>query len=429
MELELSHKYEPLFRLLNGEFPQVDTVLITGGRFSQKSFGVGTWTCVAAKDYNHRVLYTRYTLTSAEDSIIPEFNEKIELLNAYNSFEVTRDRIRGIHNNSKIVFKGIRTSAGNQTASLKSLKDFSIFVVEEAEELPNFEDWDKVKKSIRVTDVRNLSILLLNPTSKIHWIYDEFYESRGVKDGFNGVVGNVMYIHTTYLDMPKKFIPQTIYDDFEDKRKAYEEWIKLPRDEQDNSPLKKKARYYKYTILGGWLEKSEGVIFENWQVGDFVETDNVIWGSDWGFSNDPTTLVKLSIDKSQNKIYLKEECYKTRMTTDDIATVMKRVCGAGLVIGDSAEPRLIEELSRRGINIKPAVKGQGSIKEGIALLLEYDLIVSPDSVNLIKELNNYSWNDKKSETPIDAHNHLLDAIRYAATHALTTKPREISFGW
>src|SRR5690606_15967616 len=187
MDLELSPKYEPLFGWLYGEFPKVDTVVITGGRYSQKSFATGLFSCVAAKDFNHRILYTRYTLTSAEDSIIPEFNEKIDLLGAYNDFEVTRDRIRGVHNKSKIAFKGIKTSAGNQTAALKSLKDFSIFLLEEAEEMPNFNDWDKVKKSIRALDVRNLSLLVLNPTTKAHWIYSEFFESRGINEGWNGV--------------------------------------------------------------------------------------------------------------------------------------------------------------------------------------------------------------------------------------------------
>ena len=81
-EIEISEKYEPLFSLLNGEYPEVDTIVCTGGRFSQKSFAIGMFGCVAAKDYNHRVLYTRYTLTSVEDSIIPEFSEKVDMLKA-----------------------------------------------------------------------------------------------------------------------------------------------------------------------------------------------------------------------------------------------------------------------------------------------------------------------------------------------------------
>lgn len=249
-ELELSHKYEPLFEWLSclddSQLSKVDTVIVTGGRYSQKSFAVGTFTCVAAKDFVHRVLYTRYTLTSAADSIIPEFNEKISLLNCYNSFEVTKDRIIGAQNDSKIVFKGIKTSSGNQTANLKSLKGFSMFVLEEAEEMPSFENWDKIRKSIRALDVRNLNILILNPTTKTHWIYTEFFEDKGVSEGFNGVVDNVLYIHTTYLDMSREFIPDSIFLDFEDKRKAHEIYISTQKQDRDKLDQKivKKALYY-----------------------------------------------------------------------------------------------------------------------------------------------------------------------------------------
>lgn len=417
-----------MFALLHGAHPDVDTVIITGGRNSQKSFAVGTWACIGAKDFEYNTLYTRYTLTSAEDSIIPEFSEKIELLGAEKYFNVKSNRIDGI-NKSKIVFKGVKTSSGNQTAGLKSLKNFNVFILEEAEEMPDFDTWDKVKKSIRSNTKRNLSILILNPTTKTHWIYEEFFEDRAVNEGWNGVKGNVMYIHSSYLDMDAELVAPNLLADFEDKRLAYEEWIKLPKNKRDISPLKKKAKYYKHTVLGGWLEKSEGVIFENWEIGDYEHSDYELFGQDYGFSNDPTTLARVHVCKKRKKIFIKEECYQTRMKTDDVYEVMNEVCGGTKVVGDSAEPRLITELYDRGINIVPAIKGAGSIKEGIAFMLDYDLIVDPSSENLIKELNNYSWSNKKSGTPIDAHNHLIDAIRYAVSEFLTQPEREISFGW
>lgn len=421
-DLKLSQKYEPLFRLLNGDYAEVDTVIITGGRYSQKSFATGVLSCVAAKDYNHRVLYTRYTLVSAEDSIIPEFNEKIDMLGAHTSFEVTRDRIKGTINNSKIVFKGIKTSAGNQTAALKSLKDFSMFIVEEAEEMPNFDDWDKVRKSIRALDVRNLSILVLNPATKEHWIYEEFFEGKGVNGGWNGIKDNVLYIHTSYLDMDREFIPDTIWSDFEQKRIAYERWVKLPELEKENSPLKRDAKYYKHIVLGGWLEKAEGVIFENWTINHYIDTGYTLFGLDFGFSQDPTALARVSIDRTGKKIYLKEECYRKQMTTSDIAAVLLDKCGMhSRIIADSAEPRLINELLTKGFNIHQAVKGQGSISAGIAILQDYDLVIDQSSENLIKEANNYAWHDKKSKVPIDNYNHLWDAIRYAVSDMLSSQ--------
>lgn len=429
-ELILSEKYEPLFEWLScsddNPLRAVDTVVITGGRYSQKSFAVGTFSCVATKDFCHRVLYTRYTLTSAEDSIIPEFNEKIDILNAYGSFDVTKDRITGINNDSKIVFKGIKTSSGNQTANLKSLKNFSMFILEEAEEMPSFDDWDKIRKSIRALDVRNLNILLLNPATKTHWVYTEMFEDRGVPEGFNGVVGNVLYIHSTYLDMERQFIPDSIWEDFEDKRVAYEHYIKLTTDEKKNCDRRivKKALYYKHVVLGGWLNKAEGVIYENWSIGEFKEISPSVYGQDFGFSLDPTTLVRTSIDQKRKLIYLKELLYKPKLKTSEIAIVNLRECGNSLIYGDSAEPRLITELEDSGCNIKPTIKGQGSVTAGIAALQDYEMIVDPNSTNLIMELNNYVWHDKKSKTPIDLYNHLLDAVRYAIYPQV--KPNQIN---
>ena len=437
-KLVISEKYAPLFQWLNAKpgtpLYNVDTVVETGGRYSQKSFATGVFSCLAAKDYNHRILYTRYTLTSAEDSIIPEFTEKIDLLNCHLAFDTKKDRIAGVHNNSKIVFKGIKTSSGNQTASLKSLKDFSMFILEEAEEMPSFENWDKIKKSIRALDVRNLNILILNPTTKEHWINQELFEGRGVKEGFNGIVGNVLYIHTTYLDIEREFIPDSIYNDFEEKRLAYEQYYNTPKDKRDLLPgkVRKAALYYKHVVLGGWLDKAEGVIYDNWTTGPFVDTGYTTFGSDFGFSNDPTTLVKTSVDKKRKKIYVKPLLYKPRLTTSNIAEVMLKECKGGVIYGDSAEPRLIEELQKLGVNIVPTIKGPGSVTAGIALIQDYELVVDdsdPDmAAPMIKELNNYVWHDKKSSVPVDAHNHYCDSVRYACT-PLLQPVREVDFGW
>lgn len=417
--LKLSHKYEPLFEWLSclseNDLYKVDTVIITGGRYSQKSFGVGTFTCIAAKDFDHRALYTRYTLTSAQDSIIPEFTEKIEMLNVHNYFDVTKDRIIGVHNNSKIVFKGIKTSSGNQTANLKSLKGFSMFILEEGEEMPSFEMWDKIKKSIRALDVRNLNVIILNPTTKTHWIYEEFFEGSGVEEGFNGIKDNVLYIHTTYHDMDRDFIPDSIFNDFEDKRIAYEYWLSVPKDQRDKIDQKiiKKAKYYQHVIIGGWLDNAEGVVFDNWSWGKFDDSLPFGFGQDFGFSIDPTTLVKCAVNKKHKKIYVKECFGKPGMSTNDIYIENLRYAGTqSEIVADSAEPRLISEVRAKGINIKSCIKGAGSITAGIKALQEYEIIVDHSSIEIGKELNNYVWHDKKSSTPIDAYNHRIDPIRY-----------------
>ena len=114
----------------------------------------------------HTILFLRYTMTSAHISIIPEFLEKIELLGVSSYFNITKDSIECKSTGSKIIFKGVRTSTGDNTAALKSLSNFNCFVVDEAEEIPDYKTFKKVFYSIRSVEKRNLTILILNPTTR-----------------------------------------------------------------------------------------------------------------------------------------------------------------------------------------------------------------------------------------------------------------------
>lgn len=106
---------------------------------------------------------------------------------------------------------------------------------------------------------------------------------------------------------------------------------------------------------------------------------------------------------------------KSRLSTSDIYELNKANIDNedDLIVGDSAEGRLITELKKNGLNIIPSEKGPGSIKAGILGMQDYELIIDPESVNLKTELNNYCWNDKKAGIPIDDYNHLIDPARYA----------------
>jgi len=170
--------------------------------------------------------------------------------------------------------------------------------------------------------------------------------------------------------------------------------------------------------MGGWLNKAEGVVFTNWSIGEFDNSIPNVFGQDYGFSIDPSVLVNVAIDKTKKRIYVNECFCKQAMTTTDIEIENKRHANTKLIIGDSSEPRLIDELKRKGLNIKGAVKGEGSVSGGIAMMQDYEIVVTETSLNIIKELNNYSWSDKKSGTPIDAYNHTIDAIRYAVMFQL-----------
>lgn len=307
-------------------------------------------------------------------------------------FEVNKSEITNKVSKSEIIFRGIKTSSGDQTANLKSLQGVTTWILDEAEELTDETTFDKINLSIRQKGKQNRIILILNPATKEHWIYKRFFEDKGVNEGFNGIKDDVTYIHTTYLDNVAN-----LDDSFINEVKRIEV----------TNPDK-----YKHQILGGWLNKAEGVVFTNWKIDNFKDLGNSIYGQDFGFSIDPTTLVQVSIDKANRLIYAKELLYKPNLTTSEIYTENNRYCGnRNLIIADSAEPRLIAELRQRGLNIKGIDKPK--IIDRIALIQDYQIIVDPDSTNLIKELNNYVWHDKKSETPIDDYNHLLDALGYA----------------
>lgn len=384
--ITLNHKYQPLFQ------NETRYYIITGGRGSAKSFGVGTFASLLSFEVNHKILFTRQTMTSAHLSIIPEFQEKIDLMEANDIFDVTKSEIINKKSKSEIIFRGLKTSSGDQTANLKSLQGVTTWILDEAEELTDEATFDKINLSIRQKGKQNRIILILNPSTKEHWIYQRFFESKGIPERFNGIKDDVTYIHTDYRDNIKH-LDQSFIDEVLNIEK--------------NNPKK-----YKHQILGGWLDKAEGVVFTNWRIDNFAEQILTAYGQDFGFSVDPTTLIQISIDKTNKRIYCKELLYKPKLTTSDIYIENNRYCGhRGLIIADSAEPRLIEELRSRGLNIRGVDKPK--IVDRIALIQDYELIISPDSINIIKEINNYVWHDKKSQTPIDDYNHALDAIGYA----------------
>ncbi len=377
--------------------------VVSGGRGSGKSFSVNALLVMLTYEAGHTILFTRYTLTSAYISIIPEFIDKLELFGFTQHFHITKDEIINKQTGSKIIFRGIKTSSGDQTANLKSLQGITTWVVDEAEELTDEQKFDTIDLSVRQQGKQNRVILILNPTTKEHFIYKRFFEDRGVQEGSNITKGNTTYIHTTYLD------------NIDNLSKSYIEQIEQMRE--------RRPEKYKQQMLGAWLNKAEGVIFNNWTIGEFKRKGVSVWGQDYGFAADPTTLIETNIDTSTKTIYLRECVYLPRLTTSQIAELNLKHARDGLIIGDSAEPRLITEIKAKGCNVKPSIKGQGSVTYGISLLQDYDLVVSSDSTNLIKELNNYRWLERKSNTPIDKYNHLIDAVRYAVGYQLQNPNR------
>ena len=391
-KIQLHNKYQRLFTDNSRYF------VVTGGRGSGKSFGVSLFLLNLVCEPGHKVLFTRYTMVSAHTSIIPEFVEKIELMGMNDQFRITRDEIINLETKSSIIFKGIRTSSGNQSAALKSLSGVTTFVVDEAEELINESDFDKVDFSVRVQDKPNRCILILNPTVKTHWIYKRFFQNSGVPEMYNGQEANVTYIHTDYRDNKNNLSPSFL-------EQIYEMKVKRPDK-------------YMHQILGGWLAAAEGTIIKNWKVGEYVQTDLTCFGQDFGFKKDKSTLVQVSVNKDTKQMWVKEWFGETGMTTSEIAQKNKIYADSSLVIADSSEPRLIAELKREGCNIQGAKKRAGSVLSGIALLQDYEIIVDKTSTGIIQELNNYVWKDK-GVAPKDEFSHYIDAMRYALEFLVT----------
>jgi len=227
--MNLISNYKPLFN----QNPSTRYSLITGGRGSAKSFHVSTALLNLTYEKGHIILFTRWTLVSAYISIIPEFIEKIELLDKFNDFEITQTEITNKLTGSKILFKGIKTSQGTATANLKSIAGVTTFVLDEAEELVDEEIFDRIDLSIRAKNTPNRVIMVMNPSYRSHWIYKRFL-GQGFQD-------NTTYIHTTYLDNINN-LSQSFIDQAEKTKE-----LNLLR--------------YNHLFLGSWLDDAEGMLW------------------------------------------------------------------------------------------------------------------------------------------------------------------------
>lgn len=226
--MELLSNYRPLF--INP--PATRYFLVTGGRGSAKSFHASLMLLNLTYESGHIILFTRWTMTSAHISIIPEFLEKIELLNKFDDFIINQTEIVNKVTGSKIIFRGIKTSQGTATANLKSISGVTTWVLDEAEELHDQDVFDKINLSIRTKLVSNRVILIMNPSFRSHWIYEDWFRIQR-KD--------TTYIHTSYLDNFHN-LDQSFIDEAERIKKS-----NLLR--------------YNHLFLGDWLDDTEGLLW------------------------------------------------------------------------------------------------------------------------------------------------------------------------
>ena len=233
-----------------------------------------------------------------------------------------------------------------------------------------------------------------NPVSEF-WVYEQFINNPQYKD-------DITVIHSTLHDNP--FLAPEIKKDI---------LLRAARDPN-----------YKRVYLEGLIGQLEGVIYPNWSYGDFDESLPYGFGLDFGFHPDPDAMVKIAIDEKNRKIYAKECFYANNLQISDLKKEVKLyVKSHELIIADSADPRMISELRSSPLNIKGVIKSEGSVLEGIRLVQDYDIVTDKESTNLVKELRNHTWNDKKAGIPNAGFNHLLSGMRY---YVQSTTARKIS---
>ena len=172
----------------------------------------------------------------------------------------------------------------------------------------------------------------------------------------------------------------------------------------------------------GEIGSIQTMIFRNFNLVDDVQGKLIGYGLDFGFTNSPTALVE--VRQLDDNLYIKELLYEKRLTNTDLANKLKEfgISRQSEIIGDSAEPKSIEEIYRQGFNIKPAKKGAG-IHLGLDIMRRYKLHITKDSLNAIKEFRGYKWaTDKNGDvlnTPVKVNDHLIDATRYLCLNKLS----------
>lgn len=271
---------------------------------------------------------------------------------------------------------------------------------EEAYQIETFDKFSTVVESIRgsVDDSEFFKQITItfNPWSERHWLKPTFFDE-------DTKLNNTFSYTTTF---------------------RVNEWLDDVDIGRYEDLYRTNPRRARIVCDGDW-GVAEGLVFENFEVKEFdwvkklKDKQVVAHGSDFGFTQDPTTLVSTIVDTQNKELWIYDEYYQRGMLTDEIYQMyIDKGLKNAEIIADSAEKRLITEIKRKGIsNIKPSVKGQGSIMQGVQFIQGFKIYVHPSCEHTIEELNTYTFDQDKDgnwlNKPIDENNHILDALRYS----------------
>ena len=378
--MELTDVFYKTFKAISERKPLIVTY---GGSSSSKTVSAMQALFMRAKDTsNLQIFFFAKTVPKLKTTLIEDFKRYVSGPDFFTKNFHRQDSFLLIpETNSKINF----VSADDPDKYRGVRADYHFF-----DEINTFRYGLAIFKELFARQ-RISTIVAFNPSEKF-WITDYMNDD------------DCEVIHSTYLD--NQFVPQQTV-------------INLQK-------LALKDENFKRVYIDGEWGVLEGQVYKyktNWFICDKLteDYDFRVWGLDFGFTNDPTTLIELRINKKQNTIHEKEHLYHTHLSNYEIATKLKEVLGKNeYVVADSAEPKSISEIRRLGVNILSANKGADSIKFGIGKVKTYDVYVTRDSKNLINEKRSYKYLQDKltgefvNETE-DKNNHLMDAERYAIT--------------
>ena len=357
-------------------------VIEQGGTRSGKTYNILIWIltyCLAPENTGQIITICRKTFPAVRATVMRDFFEIIERAGVYDP---------ETHNKSSNEYRlggnMIEFISLDQPQKVRGRKR-NLLYLNEANEV-DFESWQQL-----IMRTSGKVIIDYNPSMEYHWIYDKVIPRDDAE-----------FYKTTYLDNP--FLSKTLIDEIERLKQTDEQY---------------------WQIYGlGERGQSKAIIFQHNEVDMIPEGASLISaGMDFGFTNDPTTLV-LAYRKDLD-LYFEELVYQTGLTNRDIHHKLRTI---GFdkrteIFADSAEPKSIKELQLFGWNIKPTAKGRDSVMAGIDMLKRYRLNVTKSSINLIKELRNYKFvediNGRVLNKPIDENNHAIDAVRYATYNRLS----------
>jgi phage terminase large subunit len=372
-----------------------------GGRGSGKSHffaELAIERCLMARTH---IVCVREVQKTLDQSVKKLLEEKIEALGVAHLFEVQQSRIMG-KNGSLIIFQGMQDHTAD---SIKSLQGFNVAWIEEAQSISQ-RSLDLLRPTIR--DVGSEIWASWNPGKASDPI-------DALLRGENPPPGTIV-VNANWRDNPH----------FPDVLKAEMEY------DRSRDPDK-----YAHVWEGAYLQRSDSKVFKNWVIQEFEAPSDAIHrlGADWGFSVDPTTLVRCHI--VGRKLYIDYEAYQIGCEITDTPSLFHTVPESEKwpIIADSARPETISHMRKNGFpKIMPAVKGPGSLEDGVSWLQSFDIVVHPRCTHTIDELTHYSWKvdpltDKVLPVLADKDNHVIDALRYAcegARRAQAVKPTTVT---